>query len=136
MVMNILSRQVIKRRSALCLIVIMLLHWTFGACAAIADTLCLEPSGQVVLETPGQPCVSKAGAQGKHCLDIQVEAGHDDHASVPGMTQLVSPDSLGVVCAPIWPLPTSKAFRVLPATRGPPVPLFALMVRETTYLLI
>ncbi|MFQ3216596.1 MAG: hypothetical protein ACI87C_001112 [Paraperlucidibaca sp.] len=37
-----------RRRLSLSMMVMLLLHWSFSSCAALADTLCVEPDGVVV----------------------------------------------------------------------------------------
>lgn len=128
-----------QRRWSLSLIVVMLLHWSFGACAAIADTLCLEPSGQVVWEKSGQPCATQALEQtvGKHCIDVQTHDGHGDHAPVPSKMQIADAQTPGLIPALTLPLPARVATpAMMPDATGPPAPLFSLVVRETAYLLI
>lgn len=117
---------------SLFLIVTLLLHATFGACEAVADTLCLEASGLIVLEQSGQPCVTKEYGD-KSCVDLQL---HDDHAPIQCKMKLVSADAPGVAFALIWPLPASARDLTLPDATAPPVPLLALIVRKTLYLLI
>ena len=134
------------RRWSLPLAVVMLLHWTFGACAALADTLCIEPDGRVAYEQAGQPCASavadphaakhavKAGDQ--HCVDIQLHDGHNDHSPLPAKWQ-ADAQAPALIPAPAWvapallPRPT-----LLPEATGPPVKAFSVIIRETAYLLI
>lgn len=129
-----------KRRWSLSLIVIMLLHWTFGACAALADTLCLEPTGHVVWEKSGAPCAAEALEQGtgQSCVDLQLHDGHDDHSPVPSKLQLADAQAPGLITALTWLLPTAPATQLMPpAATGPPLATpHSLVVRETAYLLI
>lgn len=138
--MSMLTSRASKHRWSLSLIVIMLLHWTFGACAALADTLCLEPTGQVVWEQSGTPCAADAleQATGKPCVDLQLHDGQDDHSPVPSKLQLADIQAPGLVTALTWLLPAETTTQLqLPAATGPPLakPL-SLIVRETAYLLI
>lgn len=121
-----------KRRWSLFLVVAILLHATFGACSAIADTLCLEASGLIVLEQSGHPCAAKAQGD-KSCVDLLL---HDDHASVQCKMKLVSADAPGLVSAIRWlpqAVPTNLAISGVTTS---PVPILALIVRRTLYLLI
>src|SRR5574343_335262 len=74
-----------RRRWSLSLMVVMVLHWVIGASAALADTLCFEPDGRIVLEVASGPCAAERleQATGKSCVDMPLHDGHDDHASTP-----------------------------------------------------
>jgi len=136
--MSAVRSRLVARRWSLSLIVVMLLHWTFGACAAMADTLCLEASGRVVVEKAGEPCVAAAVQSGeKHCIDLPSHDGHDDHSPVPSKTQLADAAVPGLIPAPdgLSPL-VFVTLAMLPDATGPPAPPSALVIRETAYLLI
>lgn len=128
-----------KRRWSLSLIVVMLLHWSFGACAALADTICLEPDGKVVWEQAGKPCAAEVLEQetGKPCIDLQAQDGHDDHSPVSSKLQLVDFQAPPLILALTWLLPSIPPHHaVKPDATGPPSRSFSVLIRETAYLLI
>lgn len=128
-----------QRLWSLPLIVIMLLHWSFGACAALADTICLEPDGKVVWEQTGKPCAAEAVEQitGNACIDFQAQDGHDDHSPIPSKLQLVDLQAQFLMPALTWLLPSIPSHQaVKPDATGPPIPSFSVIIRETAYLLI
>ncbi|MES3041657.1 MAG: hypothetical protein V4730_10960 [Pseudomonadota bacterium] len=117
----------------------MLLHWSLGACAALADTICLEPNGRVVWEQAGKPCAVEAIEQitGKACIDFQAQDGHDDHSPIPSKLQLVDLQAQFLMPALTWLLPSIPSHQaVKPDATGPPIPSFSVIIRETAYLLI
>lgn len=126
-----------KRRLSLSLMVILLLHWTFSSCVALADTLCLEPDGVVVWENAEDPChlTAAEGATDKPCVDYQAQDGHDDHSAVYAKLQLT--DSSASI-APLYIGPIDAASSLIrlkrPDATGPPVTRFSIIVRETAYL--
>lgn len=128
-----------RRRWSLSLMVVMLLHWSFGACAALADTICLEPTGHVAFEKVGEPCATKAleQATGKSCIDLPAQDGHDDHSPLPSKLQLADLQVACIVPALTWLLPAPSTYRpAKPDATGPPIPSFSVVIRETAYLLI
>lgn len=134
-----ITRPQARRRWSLSLMVVLLLHWSFGACAALADTICLEPTGQVAYEKAGEPCAAEARAQttGKSCIDLPAQDGHDDHSSVPSKLQLADLQIPHLIPALIWLLPGTPAHHaVKPDATGPPTTPFSVIIRETAYLLI
>ena len=130
-----------RRRWSLSLMVVMLLHWCLGACAALADTLCFEPDGRVVLERADGPCVATnlEQASGKHCVDLPLHDGHDDHSSMPFAKAPALADAASTFFIPAltW-LPPSAAVvpHTTPDATGPPVTALSVIIRETAYLLI
>ena len=128
-----------RRRWSLSLMVVMILHWSFGACAALADTICLEPTGHVAFEKAGEPCASKELEQstGKTCIDLPAEDGHDDHSPLSSKLQLADLQGVYIVPALTWLLPSPSIFRpAKPDATAPPISSFSVIVRETAYLLI
>ncbi len=128
-----------RRRWSLSLIVVLLLHWSLGACAALADTICLEPTGHVAFEKAGEPCAAKAleQAPGKSCIDLPAQDGHDDHSPVPSKLQLADLQAPHLIPALTWLLPSIPAHHaVKPDATGPPTTPFSVIIRETAYLLI
>ncbi|MFD0949126.1 hypothetical protein ACFQ0F_01735 [Paraperlucidibaca wandonensis] len=132
------SQQLTKRRRlTLSLMVMLLLHWTFSSCTALADTLCLEPDGVVVWEHTGEPCPSAVDEKSSEtpCVDFQAQDGHNDHASLYSTLQLSDPPAL------IQPFYTNPAYisgefsqLKVPDGTGPPVKPFSIIIRETAYL--
>ncbi len=138
-IMSVRYQTAMRRRWSLSLIVIMLLHWSLGACAALADTICLEPNGRVVWEQAGKPCAVEAIEQitGKACIDFQAQDGHDDHSPIPSKLQLVDLQAQFLMPALTWLLPSIPSHQaVKPDATGPPIPSFSVIIRETAYLLI
>jgi hypothetical protein len=139
LIMSVRYQTAMRRRWSLSLIVTMLLHWSLGACAALADTICLEPDGRVVWEQAGKPCAAEAleQATGKPCIDIQTQDGHDDHSPVPSKLQLADLQTPHLIPALTWLLPSIPAHHaVKPDATGPPTTPFSVIIRETAYLLI
>lgn len=128
-----------RRRWSLSLIALLLLHWTFGICSAVADVLCLGVDGTVVLERQGQPCHDAVAAKqtGKNCIDLKAGEHGDSHDSLPSSAQLA--DLPPVYLAPAFgyelPEPIETALTLSLAT-GPPLPSRSVVLRETTVLLI
>ena len=138
-----------RRRLSLSMMVMLLLHWSFSSCAALADTLCVEPDGVVVWEQSGDPCHSALveHASDTPCVDFQAQDGHDDHASVYSKLQLTDPplatQPLMLTDPPLatqplmlsWLNPTIAFSHVLkPDSTGPPVKAFSIIIRDTAYL--
>lgn len=75
-----------RRRLSLSMMVMLLLHWSFSSCAALADTLCVEPDGVVVWEQSGDPCHSALAehASDTPCVAFQAQDGHDDVSPAAG----------------------------------------------------
>lgn len=121
--------------------VVMMLHWVIGASAALADTLCFEPDGRVVLEVSGGPCAAERQekATGKSCVDMPLHDAHNDHSSLPSakVSSLADAASTFFIPALTW-LPPSAAVvpHTTPDATGPPVTAFSVIIRETAYLLI
>lgn len=130
-----------RRRWSLSLMVVMVLHWVIGASAALADTLCFEPDGRIVLEVASGPCAAERleQATGKSCVDMPLHDGHDDHASTPPLKvpSLADAASTFFIPALTW-LPPSAAVvpHATPDATGPPVTALSVIIRETAYLLI
>lgn len=130
-----------RRRWSLSLMVVMLLHWVIGASAALADTICFEPDGRIVLEMAGGPCAGRHPEQavGKTCVDMPLHDGHDDHSSMPSakVPALADAASTFFIPALTW-LPPSAAVvpHTTPDATGPPVTALSVIIRETAYLLI
>jgi len=74
-----------RRRWSLPLIAVMLLHWCLGVGVAMADVLCMEPDGKVVLELNGKPCLDAPAekATGQLCVDLAVDDGHSNDKPSP-----------------------------------------------------
>lgn len=124
-----------KRRLSLSLMVMLLLHWTFSSCVALADTLCLEPDGVVSWEQSDEPCHSALNGKDKTCVDFQAHDGHDDHASIYAKLQL--PDTSAVLPPTYDSSEHLRAVRTKlqkPQATGPPVKPFSIIIRETSYL--
>ena len=128
-----------RRRWSLPLVVVLLLHWTFGVCEAMADVLCFEPNGKVVLEVAGEPCASAKleQASGTPCMDLKADS-HESHDSVPANP---------LAHADLQPLPLPPALLYLlevpqelslaqPVATGPPISTSSSALRRTTVLLI
>lgn len=128
-----------RRRWSLPLVVVLLLHWTFGVCEAMADVLCFEPNGKVVLEVAGEPCASAKleQASGTPCMDLKADS-HEFHDSVPANS---------LAHADLQPLPLPPALLYLlevpqelslaqPVATGPPISTSSSALRRTTVLLI
>lgn len=133
------SRQASRRRWALSLIAFLALHWIFGACTAIADVRCLEPSGRIVLEKSGNHCVvgTSEHPSGKHCVDFPVDDNHEDQSSSRLNIQLADAHSPGLSVALPWLASAHKPlFAMTPDATGPPSIPLSILIRETTYLLI
>lgn len=126
-----------RRRLSLSMMVMLLLHWSFSSCAALADTLCVEPDGVVVWEQSGDPCHSALAehASDTPCVDFQAQDGHDDHASVYSKLQLTDPPLATQPLMLSWLNPTIAFSHVLkPDSAGPPVKAFSIIIRDTAYL--
>lgn len=129
-----------RRRWSLPLVVVLLLHWTFGICEAMADVLCIEPDGKVVLEVAGEPC---AGAQleqatGKPCIDLKAESHDGDHTTIPA-NPLAHADlqPLTFIPALAYLLEVPQELRLAqPVATGPPISTSSPALRRTTVLLI
>lgn len=128
-----------RRRWSLPLVVVLLLHWTVGICAAAADVLCIEPTGRVALEPAGKSCkgASLEAKIGKPCLDFKVGEQGDSH---DGLTSYqVGVDLPPVALIPalgyVMPEPVETALR-LPLITGPPIPSRSVVLRATAVLLI
>jgi hypothetical protein len=136
-----------RRRWSLSLIVILLLHWTLGVCAAVADVVCIEANGSVVLERAGQPCAEETpksatekasdNASGKACIDFTADDHHDPHDSLPSFAQLIDlpPPFLLPALGDAFSASAASAL-TLPLATGPPVPSRSVVLRKTTVLLI
>lgn len=128
-----------KRGWSLSLIVIMVLHWSFGACIAFADTLCVEPGGKVVWEHEGGPCASDALEKviGKPCVDLKLD-GHADHTPAPAkVLPLLASQAVIFIPALDWLLPATEPAQLSrPDATGPPLAALSVAIRKTTVLLI
>lgn len=128
-----------RRRWSLPLVVVLLLHWTVGICAATADVLCIEPDGKVAWEPVGKPCkgASLEAKTGKPCLDFKAGEQGDSHDGLPSHLAGVDlpPVALIPALAYVMPEPVDTALR-LPLITGPPVPSRSVVLRSTAVLLI
>lgn len=128
-----------RRRWSLPLVVVLLLHWTVGICAAAADVLCKEPDGTVAWEPVGKPCkgASLEAKTGKACVDLKAGKPGDSHDGLP--SGLASIDLPPMVLIPalafVMPEPVDTAL-TLPLITGPPVPSRSVALRSTAVLLI
>lgn len=127
-----------RRRWSLPLVVVLLLHWTFGVCEAMAQVLCFEPSGQTVLEVAGEPCKTAAMEYeaGKPCFDLPAEPG-DEHVSVPPYPPLLADVPPAFIPSIAYVLADPRGISLaLPRATGPPVSTDPVVLRKTTVLLI
>lgn len=128
-----------RRRWSLPLVVVLLLHWTFGVCSAMAEVLCFEPGGKVVVELSGEPCGTAQLEQktGEPCFDLQLDS-HDEHATLlPHAPQLADLQPALFVLTLPYPFPAPQAISLtLPAATGPPPSTDSVILRRTTVLLI
>lgn len=129
----------IQRRCSLLLVVVALLHWTLGICAA-AEVLCIEPDGKVVVEIEGTPCNSTQQElkSDKPCIDLQASDTHAGHQPVPSsQLHLADWQPNFFIPALAYLLPAASEARVvLPVATGPPVSSHTVVLRKTTVLLI
>lgn len=138
--MNAKASRTHRRNWSLSLIAILLLHGFFGACAAFADTLCVEPDGKIAWEHIDGPCASDAVEKitGKPCVDLTLDA-HDNHTPVPSkVIPLLASQAILFIPALNWLLPTTEqALNIGPDTTGPPsLAAHSVTLRKTTVLLI
>lgn len=128
-----------RRRWSLPLVVILLLHWTFGVCEAMADVLCFEPNGKVVLEVAGEPCASAKleQASGKPCMDIKAGSS-ESHDLVPA-NPFAHADLQPLTFLPalVYVLEVPQELSLAqPVATGPPISTSPPALRRTTVLLI
>ncbi|MCC2639453.1 MAG: hypothetical protein K0Q68_3172 [Moraxellaceae bacterium] len=128
-----------RRRWSLPLVVVLLLHWTFGVCEAMAEVLCFEPDGKVVLEIAGEPCASAELEQvaGKPCFDLKADSS-EPHESVPASPPAHADlQPLLFIPALTYLLEVPQELRLAqPAATGPPISTSLPALRRTTVLLI
>lgn len=126
-------------RWSLPLVVVLLLHWTFGICTAMAEVLCFEPDGKVVLEDVSHPCQDAAAekAFGKPCIDLKLDH-QEPHAATPA-NPLAPADLQPLVFIPAlaYRLEVPQELSLAqPVATGPPISTSAPALRRTTVLLI
>lgn len=105
----------------------------------MAEVLCFEPDGKVVVELSGEPCGTAQLEQktGEPCFDLQLDS-HDEHATLlPQAPQLADlPPALFVLALPyLFEAPPAISL-TLPAATGPPPSTASVLLRKTTVLLI
>ncbi len=108
-------------------------------CEAMADVLCFEPNGKVVLEVVGEPCASAnlEQASGTPCMDLKADS-HESHDSVPA-NPLAHADlqPLAFLPALLYLLEVPQELSLAqPVATGPPISTSAPALRRTTVLLI
>lgn len=133
--MAVFSRQTLQRWT-LSLIAVLMLHGVSGFCQAVTHVLCVEAQGHAVVEQYSAPSAVQH-AQGD-CVDLAFGEAHEGHESASA-PQLHSdaPQIFGLVHSLVFILPVMpERLAALPQTTGPPSPSLALVLSETTFLLI
>ena len=133
-----ITRRHCRRWSPL-LIVVMVLHWCLGVGTAVADVLCLEPDGRVVLELNGQPCINDAVQTVKKevsadgCIDLAVDDDHANHEPAAGNA---SPEPSPIILPVLAMLPPVITPIITGRAAPPRLPNHSVVLRTTTVLLI
>lgn len=116
---------------------VMLLHWCLGFGEALADVICLEPDGKVVLELKGKPCLDTPAEKstGQLCVDLAIDDGNPDDEPAPA--KHVQPPLIPALLPVLSFLPQLMAQPIL-AVHEPPLrfPSHSVALRATTVLLI
>lgn len=126
-------------RWSLPLVVVLLLPWTFGICGAMAEVLCFEPDGKVILVASGQPCDTTQLEQGtgKPCFDLKVDTPAEHSSVPPSPFQFADLQLALFIPALAYVLVAPQDVSVaLPAATGPPVSTHVTVLRKITVLLI